>query len=1007
ISGTNAHVIIEQAQEEPAAAGDRPAPDTALPWLLSAKSDAALRAQAERLRAFVAERPGLEPADVGFSLATGRTRHEHRAAVLGHDRDGLLEALGALARGEDTPFVVRDGKGTRGRTAFLFTGQGSQRPGMGHDLYAASPVFAAAFDEVCAHIDAHLERPLREVVFDGGDELNRTVFAQPALFALEVALFRLVESWGLTPDHLLGHSVGEFAAAHVAGVLSLPDACALVAARGRLMDALPEGGAMLAVAAAEDEITLPDGVCLAAVNGPGAVVVSGDEDAVAELEEYWRAEGRKVKRLVVSHAFHSHRMDGMLDAFAEVARGVTFHPPTLPIVSTVTGDLVDASRLGTPEYWVAQVRQTVRFADGIRRLEAAGVTDYVELGPDGVLSALVEPSLTAPAGAVVPLLRAGRPGTRTTAAALALLALRGAGADWNAVFPGARRTPLPGYAFQRQRYWLTAPAASGDAADLGLDSPDHPLLGAAVEAVDGDSVVLTGRVSLRTHPWLADHAVMGTVLLPGTAFVDLALHAARRAGCTLVDELTLTAPLVLGEDDDMRIQVSVGAPDGSGRRPLTVHSRPARADGDRNWTQHAEGTLSTGEPVTALTEDVRRPADAVEIDLDGVYDALVEREYAYGPLFRNLRRLSGHGDGLHAEVTLAEEHRAEASRFALHPALLDAALHPLLPGVADVAPGPVVPFSWSGITVPPAGTGPGTLRVRLTVTQSDDTNVVVALHLADETGLPLATVDELRLRPLSPGDLATAGARAREGLYGVRWAPVPAGSATAGEGSWALLGEGVPLPSGARPGPSYNGLAALRKAVDGGAEVPSTVLLPLLPSPAGEADGADRFAARARAVLHELLGTVRDWLADDRFEASRLVVLTRGAIAPDGEDVTDLARAGVWGLLRSAQAEQRDRFTLVDLDDHPGSFEALGAALRTGEPQLLLRAGEAFTPRLAPTEPGTPAGAGGTGPDWQRGTVLITGGTGALGAVLARHLVTGHGVRRLLLTSRRGPGSPG
>ncbi|GGZ80830.1 type I polyketide synthase [Streptomyces bluensis] len=1046
ISGTNAHVIIEQVAEEPATAGapgsgdaagtgdsadtvgtsgsgdaataeDRPAPGTALPWLLSARSDAALRAQAGRLRAFVVERPGLAPVDVGFSLATGRTRHEHRAAVLGHDRDELLHALDALARGEDTPSVVRDGGGTRGRTAFLFTGQGSQRPGMGRDLYAASPVFATAFDEVCAHLDTHLERPLRDLVFDGGDELNRTVFAQPALFALEVALFRLVESWGLTPDHLLGHSVGEFAAAHVAGVLSLPDACALVAARGRLMDALPGGGAMLAVAAAEDEITLPEGVSLAAVNGPEAVVVSGDEDAVAALEEHWRAEGRKVKRLVVSHAFHSHRMDGMLDAFAEVARAVTFHPPTLPIVSTVTGDLVDAARLCTPEYWVAQVRQAVRFADGVRRLEAAGVTDYVELGPDGVLSALVEPCLTAPAGTVVPLLRAGRPGTRTAAAALALLALRGTRTDWNAVFPGARRTPLPGYAFQRQRYWLTAPAASGDATDLGLDSPDHPLLGAAVDAVDGDSVVLTGRVSPRTHPWLADHAVMGTVLLPGTAFVDLALHAARRAGCTLVDELTLTAPLVLREDDDVRIHVSVGAPDDSGRRPLTVHSRPARADGDRRWTRHAEGTLSTGEPATALPEDVRRPAGAVEIDLDGVYDALAEREYAYGPLFRNLRRLSRHGDGLHAEVTLAEEHRAEAARFALHPALLDAALHPLLPGVADVASGPMVPFSWSGISVPPAGTGPGALRVRLAVTQSDDTSVVVALHLADETGLPLATIDELRLRPLSPGDLAVSGTGAREGLYGVRWTPVPTDPATtAGDGPWAVLGEGRPLPSGARPGPSYDDLAALREAVDGGAEVPSTVLLPLLPPPAAvgaDAVGADAsgggggFAGRARAVLHEVLGTVRDWLADDRFAASRLVVLTRGAVAPDGEDVTDLARAGVWGLLRSAQAEQRDRFTLVDLDDHPGSHEVLGAALRTGEPQLLLRAGEVLAPRLAPAEPGTPAGPGGAGPDWGRGTVLVTGGTGALGTVLARHLVTEHGARRLLLTSRRGPDGPG
>ncbi|WP_367044708.1 type I polyketide synthase [Streptomyces sp. Je 1-332] len=989
ISGTNAHVVIEQAPEERSRAG-APAPEAGhqpvLPWIVTGKNEEAVRSQAGKLHRFAEDHPELSASDIGFSLATGRAVLDHGAAVTGGDRDSLVRALDALALGQDAPGTVRGNALNRGRTAFLFTGQGSQRLGMGRELYETSPVFAKALDEVCALLDSELVLPVKSVLFasEGSADsalIDQTVFTQSALFALEVALYRLFEHYGITPDYLLGHSLGEVTAAHVAGVLDLKDACVLVAERGRLMQAARTSGAMAAVQAAEEEVRASlapygDRISIAGVNGPMAVVISGDEEAVAEVADAWSAKGTRVKRLPVSHAFHSAHMDEVLEEFRDVAAELTFRAPAIPIVSNVTGVLATDEQLTSPDYWVSHIRAAVRFADGVRCLEAEGVTDYLELGPDGVLTAMAQACLTDEAGALAPALRRGRPEAETVAQALALLRMRGASPDWASVFPGARQVALPSYAFQHERYWLDAPQAPGDAAGLGLTAAGHPLLGAAMDLADGDTHVFTGRLSLRTHPWLADHTVAGTVLLPGTGFVELAVRAGEQLGAERVEELMLSAPLVLPERGGVRVQVVVGAADGAGIRSIDIYSRADEGDGsdDGPWVLNANGALSpVGSGGAELS--VWPPAGAQEVPLDGLYERLVGEGYSYGPGFRGLRRVwRGSVEGeVFAEVVLPESLRGDAGRFLLHPALFDAALHPLLPGVlADGGPA-LLPFSWSGVSV--HAVGASVLRVKLSLTGSE----VASLVVADGVGAPVVTVESLVLRPLSLEALGEAGSAGREGLFRVDWSAVP-----------------VPVPPVSEVAGSYAELSSV------GAEgpVPEVVLLPV----SGSGD-ADDLAVAAHGAVRGVLGSVQGWLADERFADSTLVVATRGAVAVGDEPVTDLVHAGVWGLLRTAQTENPGRIVLVDVDGADvDSMEIPAGLIESGEPQLAVRKGKFFVPRLARAM----SGAEGAAPvRWDQGTVLVTGATGTLGAVLARHLVVTRGARNLLLVSRRGAEAPG
>ncbi|MCQ9136513.1 type I polyketide synthase, partial [Streptomyces hilarionis] len=486
----------------PDAAPD-PAPETGIrpsgapaPLLVTGRDEQALRAQAARLRAHLDAHPGLRLADVAHSLAAGRTAFGRRAAVLADDRAGASAALARLADGDPAPDVVR-GAVTDGHLAFLFPGQGSQRPGMTAALYRASPQYAAALDEVCAAMDPHLRVPLRDVLFaadgsPGAALLDRTEFTQPALFAVEVALFRFAEHCGLTPRLLLGHSVGELAAAHTAGVLSLADACTLVAARGRLMQARPSTGAMVSIQASEDELApfVTESVAVAALNGPASTVLAGDEDAVLEAAAHWAERGRRTKRLRVSHAFHSPHMDGMLAEFRRVAEGLALAAPRIPIVSDETGVLLTDAEARSPEYWVRHARAAVRFLDGVRLLEDEGVTTLLELGPDGVLSAMARDCLRGASAVSVPLLRGGdRTEPEAVVAALAALHVRGVPLHWDrlATGAGARRVALPTYAFQRRRHWLPEPD--------GTPAP-RPAVAAPASIADGPAAPPRDRTTL-------------------------------------------------------------------------------------------------------------------------------------------------------------------------------------------------------------------------------------------------------------------------------------------------------------------------------------------------------------------------------------------------------------------------------------------------------------------------------------------------------------------------------
>ncbi|WP_373466026.1 type I polyketide synthase [Streptomyces sp. V3I8] len=1017
VSGTNAHVILEQApaaERRPADAAEVLDTGAVTPWALSARSAEALRARARDLLTHLDGRTDVPLADTARSLSRCPSLG-HRAVVTARDRATLRRTLAALADGGTAPGLVQ-GVAGRPKLAFVFTGQGSQRQEMGQALYAAFPAFADALDTVAEQVDARLDRPLKELMLGGcGPDglLDRTGYAQPALFAFEVALFRLLERWGVRPDFVAGHSIGELAAVHVAGVLSLPDAALLVTERGRLMQQLPSRGAMVAVQASEEEV-LPlladlDGrAALTAVNGPSAVVVGGDEEEVLLVAAELAGRGRRTRRLRVSHAFHSPHMDGMLAEFREVAAGLEFRAPRVPVVSTLSGREVTAQELRSPDHWTRHARHTVRFLDAVRTLRASGVDTFLEVGPDAALTPMVDGCLPEDdGGTVTATVRAGRPEEETLVTAVSRLYVRGVPVDLGACLPdaGPHLVDLPTYPFQRRRFWLdpTPEDRAGQPRPAGQRAVAHPVLGAAAELPTGEGTLFTGLLSTAELPWLADHTVLGAPVLPGAALVELALTAGRETDRPDLEELTLEAPLVLPEDGAVQIGVMVGAPDDAARRPVSIHSRPQDASAAAPWTRHAAGLLRAAGDEQPKAPAVWPPAGAVDVPVTGLYEALGAVGLDYGPVFRGVRRAWRDGAEVFAEVSLPEEHIDGPVRFGLHPALLDAALHSAGAGAGAGGPmesgdGAVVPFSWSGVTL--HATGARALRVRLAPAGPGS----LAVTAWDPDGRPVVAVRGLALRPVSREQIRAARGARHDGVLRVDWTE-PAGRPTAPVRHCALVGT---IPAGLTAALESQGHrvsrhpdpleALLADGAPADGPVPDRVVVLVDPHRGTVVEAAHQ-------AVHATLDTMRRWLGEPQAVGARLVFVTVGAVAAQAaDDVPRPAHAAVWGLVRSAQTEHPDRFALIDLDGRDASADVLAAALATGEPQTAVRAGRLLVPRLARI----PALRTDPEPAFDpRGTVLITGGTGGLGRQVARRLAERHGARRLLLVSRRGPAAEG
>nr|AXL06217.1 rifamycin polyketide synthase, type 1 [uncultured bacterium] len=951
-SGTNAHMILEEAPDaglprlvvsekqcsntvshsRPSRGGDGDGTAGVVPVVVSAATAASLAAQAGRL----AEVGDVPLADVAGTLVSGRAMLSERAVVVAGTQEEAVTGLRALARGESAPGLLTGrGAGAPGKVVWVFPGQGTQWAGMGRELLDSSEVFAARIAECETALGRWVDWSLTDVLRGDADLLDRVDVVQPASFAVMVGLAAVWASLGVEPEAVVGHSQGEIAAACVSGALSLDDAAKVVALRSQAIAASLAGrGGMASVALSEEDAAArlrswAGRVEVAAVNGPTSVVIAGDAEALDEALDALDDQGVRIRRVAVDYASHTRHVEAARDALAEMLGGIRAQAPAVPFYSTVTGGWVEDADVLDGGYWYRNLRRQVRFGPAVAELVEQGHRVFVEVSAHPVL---VQPiSELSDEAVVTGTLRREDGGLRRLLASAAELFVRGVTVDWSGVLPPFRRAELPTYAFDHQHYWLRMGGSATDAVSLGLAGADHPLLGAVVPLPQSDGLVFTSRLSLKSHPWLAGHAIGGVVLIPGTVYVDLALRAGDELGFGVLEELVIEAPLVLGERGGVRVQVAVSGPNETGSRAVDVFSM--RDDGDE-WVRHATGLLgeSTAKEPSRFDFAAWPPAGAQPIDVENFYADLNERGYAYSGAFQGMRAVWRRGDEVFAEVALPDDHQEDAGKFGLHPALLDAALHTN----AFANPGDdrnVLPFAWNGLVL--HAVGASALRVRVAPGGPD----ALTFQAADETGGLVVTMDSLVSREVSAAQLETAAGEERDSLFQVDWVELPAAESVATDDVEVLeaFGEEAPLD-----------------------------------------------------LTSRVLEAVQTWLEGAADEA-RLVVVTRGAV----REVTDPAGAAVWGLVRAAQAENPGRIVLVDTDGEV----PLGAVLGSSEPQIAVRDGAFSVPRLSRATGEAPEAPTVFSPE---GTVLLTGGTGSLGGLVARHLVARHGVRRLVLASRRG-----
>jgi acyl transferase domain-containing protein/surfactin synthase thioesterase subunit/acyl carrier protein len=1015
ISGTNAHVVLEAGPPEDSGAS---APARAAELVvLSAKTSASLQALTTRM--LVHLEAHLEPSlgDLAFSLVSSRSLFVHRLTLTAADRLELMTLLGAAANGQTLPGMSRGSASpSRGKVAWLFTGQGSQVPGMGRELYTEWPAFRQALDAVCALLDPLLELPLREVMWASPGSssaalLDQTAFTQPALFALEWALACLWRSWGVEPDIVLGHSIGEVTAAAVAGVFSLEDAARLVCARGRLMQALPKGGAMLSIAAPEAAVLealqpFAASVSLAALNGPLSVVIAGVDRDVAAIADTFAARGVQTRQLSVSHAFHSPLIDPMLPDFREVAANLSYHKPRVPLVSTTEGG-VAGPEIVSAEYWVRQARDAVRFAPAVETLAQLCVSTFIELGPRPVLLGLAKACLDIPGAAFVASLRP--PGFEPRAALEALGAwVSGGGAvDWTGIFPAAgRRVPLPTYPWQRQRHWVERTSGTPGTPGARGTSTGHPLLGVRL-ATAGDDAVYELMLSTSTAEWVAQHRVNGKVVLPGTALAEL-VHAAatHRAGGAARElrSLTFRAPIIVDTTSALRLQVVLT--EQSTR--AAVFSQPVSANADE-WTRHATADLvapTAVAPALLDLEAIRRRC-LERVDTAALYALFARSGVAHGPAFKGVRRLwRGDGEAL-AELDLPID--AEAG-YGVHPALLDAALQVAASLKLD-AGAALVPFEFGRFALHQVAATTGVAYARRLESAVNE-SLVAEVILADAAGVVLVEIAPLLAKRADPALFGRApSSTLRDNFHRLDWqrsslpvaAPVPTVS-----GRWQIVPLGEPA--------AAETLARELRALGATADAVRTEQL----SELGPADhvvclfdpsdnGSDTDSARAAIRTSiDLLPVVQN--VARRSRAPRLWLITRRAVAVTSDEDMYLAQATVWGLGRTVLQEHPAlRCTLLDVEPSAALGPILGQETKVeDESEIAWRGDRRHVARLIriPVPGRVALSPADRAPLRSPGTALITGGLGALGLVAARHFAE-LGFKHLLLMSRRGLATPG